>query len=313
MSTIATFQSGLPFHVPLYLASSLNLWGWWHLWSVTSWGNPARVTVSTSIVQLEVETVQAAPSLWKVVAPCLTVKPHPDWSLVAEPSVYTMRSCGLLVSWLWSLISGSVLPAGHCRQCFPKFSGRSFSQRRRDQIGYLSHCLVCLSSISWHTCSIKSSDPPKTCPVPVCIPLCFSRLRGVDCGYFRWNWSMLWLASFCVWFTLVLAWTSWSQRVCPWWFRHDRTGWLGVKRKEKRKKVIYLGSSQYDPHCPFLHSVQLQQICLCHCYEAQCIVNDSEPLSATLWYSRKRWRCSIPFAAIAFRPDRSLLHFSAVG
>ena len=25
---------------------------------------------------------------------CLTVKPHPDWSLVTEPSVYTMRSCG---------------------------------------------------------------------------------------------------------------------------------------------------------------------------------------------------------------------------
>ena len=23
-----------------------------------------------------------------VVTPCLTVKPHPDWSLVTEPSVY---------------------------------------------------------------------------------------------------------------------------------------------------------------------------------------------------------------------------------
>ena len=23
-----------------------------------------------------------------VIAPCLTVKPHPDWSLVTEPSVY---------------------------------------------------------------------------------------------------------------------------------------------------------------------------------------------------------------------------------
>ena len=35
---------------------------------------------------------------WMVVAPSLTVKPHPDWSLVTEPSVYTMRSCDLLFS-----------------------------------------------------------------------------------------------------------------------------------------------------------------------------------------------------------------------
>ena len=31
-----------------------------------------------------------------VVSPCLTVKPHPVWSLVTEPSVYTKRACGFL-------------------------------------------------------------------------------------------------------------------------------------------------------------------------------------------------------------------------
>ena len=31
MSTIDTFQSGLP--IPLFVASSSNLWGWWHVWS----------------------------------------------------------------------------------------------------------------------------------------------------------------------------------------------------------------------------------------------------------------------------------------
>ena len=31
MSTIATFQSGLP--IPLFVASSSHLWGWWHVWS----------------------------------------------------------------------------------------------------------------------------------------------------------------------------------------------------------------------------------------------------------------------------------------
>ena len=28
--------------------------------------------------------------------PCLTVKPHPDWSWVTGPTVYTFCSCGLL-------------------------------------------------------------------------------------------------------------------------------------------------------------------------------------------------------------------------
>ena len=51
----------------------------------------------------------------------------------------------------------SVLPAAHSRQCFPRFSGRSVSQRRRNRFGYLSHSLVCLSSIRWRTCSIESS------------------------------------------------------------------------------------------------------------------------------------------------------------
>ena len=43
---------------------------------------------------------------------------HPDWSLVSEPSVRTMRAYGLLLFWKRSLISGSVLPAGHSWQRF---------------------------------------------------------------------------------------------------------------------------------------------------------------------------------------------------
>ena len=106
--------------------------------------------------------------LWMVVAACLTVKPQPDWSLVTEPPVYTMRSCGLLFS---SMRSSTVLPAGHSRQCFPRFSGMSVSQRRRNRFGYLSHCLVCLSSVSWHTCRTESSawsiqDLPRPCLHP---------------------------------------------------------------------------------------------------------------------------------------------------
>ena len=46
-----------------------------------------------------------------------------DWAI----SVHYLRSCGFLFSWMRSLISDSVLPAGHSRQCFPKFFGRSVS------------------------------------------------------------------------------------------------------------------------------------------------------------------------------------------
>ena len=55
------------------------------------------MTVSTSIVKMEVETVaDALLSSWMVAAPCLTVKPHHDWSLVTEPSVYAMTLSRLL-------------------------------------------------------------------------------------------------------------------------------------------------------------------------------------------------------------------------
>ena len=45
------------------------------------------VTTSISIVNLECEM----PTGCTILAHCLTVKPHPDWSLVAEPSLSTMR------------------------------------------------------------------------------------------------------------------------------------------------------------------------------------------------------------------------------
>ena len=70
--------------------------------------------------------------------------------------------------------------------------------------------------------------PSKTCHVPVCIPLCLSQPRGVGWWEFWWHWSMLWPAPFSVWFELVggLAWTTWSQWVCPWYFRV----WLALPR-----------------------------------------------------------------------------------
>ena len=41
--------------------------------------------------------------------------------MVTEPSVYTVRSCDLLFSGMRSLISASVLPAGHLDSAVPRF------------------------------------------------------------------------------------------------------------------------------------------------------------------------------------------------
>ena len=69
------------------------------------------MTVSTSI-------------LWMVVEPWLTVEPYPDWSLVTAISVHYEI---LRIAVFLTFISDSILPAGHSRQCFHKFSDRSVS------------------------------------------------------------------------------------------------------------------------------------------------------------------------------------------
>ena len=56
------------------------------------------MTASTAIVKLEVKAVAAVMSSWILVAPYLTVKRHPDQSLVTVPSVYTMRFSGFWFS-----------------------------------------------------------------------------------------------------------------------------------------------------------------------------------------------------------------------
>ena len=81
-----------------------------------------------------------------VVTTCLTAKPHPDWSLVTEPSAYTSGSCSRLFSWLRSWISDSILPAGHSQQRFTRSSGSSVSQRPQSRLKYLSRSLVRMSS-----------------------------------------------------------------------------------------------------------------------------------------------------------------------
>ena len=79
----------------------------------------------------------------------LIVKPHPDYSLVTELSLYTMESCSLLFSWIRSLISEFILHAGCSQQCLPKFlAGVS---HRDAELSYLS--------TPWHAWALSADIP----------------------------------------------------------------------------------------------------------------------------------------------------------
>ena len=57
------------------------------------------MTASTAIVKLEVETDRIGRTVFVDGSrTLLDSEAPPGWSLVTEPSMYTMRSCGLLFS-----------------------------------------------------------------------------------------------------------------------------------------------------------------------------------------------------------------------
>ena len=130
-------------------------------------------------------------------------------------------SCGLLFSWMRSLISDLFCLLAILDSAFPRiFVGVS---RWDPRIGLGTFPTPWFAwALSADILAVLSLllDPSRTYPVPVCIHLCLSLLGGVGCGDFRRHWSMFWPAALSVWFTLMggLAWTSWSQWVCPWWF-----------------------------------------------------------------------------------------------
>lgn len=82
-----------PLHLSTVLASSLNLWGWRHLWCDSSLeAVHRRACVSFHF--------HSQPGGWNCIGCmiimdngriCLTVETHPAWSLGTEPSAYTLR------------------------------------------------------------------------------------------------------------------------------------------------------------------------------------------------------------------------------
>ena len=92
--------------------------------TVTSWGKPAEGVGERLHLYRQAGGWDRLHCLhgWWPHWPCLTVKRHPEWSSVTDPSVYTMRSCSWLFSreWkTWSLTPFCLLAIldGH----FPSF------------------------------------------------------------------------------------------------------------------------------------------------------------------------------------------------
>ena len=119
-----------------------------------------------------------------VVAPCLTVKPHPDWSLVIEPSVYIYYEIlrfaiflnekldlWLFPFWPFSTVLSHLFFGQECLIETPESVWVPSPPLGLLELG-AAGILVVLSHLL---------DPSNTFLVPASIPLCLSRLYGVGC------------------------------------------------------------------------------------------------------------------------------------
>ena len=181
----------------------------------------------------------AALSSWMAVAPCLTVKPHPDWSLVTELSVCTMsmRLCSFLFSWMRSLKSYSVLPAGPLDSAFTSFLAGVSHSHRDTRIGlgtfstpWFAWALQLAYLRYWVLCLTHSR-----------LDLSQSASLYVFHSLVEWIRGILNNTEVCF---NVLHFLPHFHR---WEVQHEPHGLNGC----------VLGGSQYDSHCLVLHSFQL--------------------------------------------------------
>ena len=175
-----------------------------------------------------------------VVAPYLTVKPHIDWALVTEPSVHTMRSCGLLLSWMeaWSLTPFCLLAISD--SAFPNFlAGASRLTWRPESVRVPFPLLGLLELCQLHTCSIESSAwPIQDLPRPSLHP-------SVS---FTASWSGLWRFSTApkyLWpapFSVCISGRSSMNLVVS--VVQDIHYWH-KKKKRKKKTVFFIASDRH--------------------------------------------------------------------
>ena len=124
MLTFDTFQSELPkFQFSVLVASSLTLWGWWHMWSdcrllrqSSTW-----VIAPTSTVKLDCTGCIIFMHGSGTLPDTVTVKPHPYWSLWLnhQCAPRDLAVCCFLEWEAWSLIPFCLLAI--LNSAFPSF------------------------------------------------------------------------------------------------------------------------------------------------------------------------------------------------
>ena len=124
-----------------------------------------------------------------------------------------MKYCGLLFSWMTSLICfacwpfSTALPQVFWQECLIETPGSVWVP-------------LPLLRFTWALSAGILAWPVQD--LPVCIPFCLSVHAFMELVVLISYSTKVccWPAPLSVWFALAwgLAWTSWSQWLCPWWF-----------------------------------------------------------------------------------------------
>ena len=134
-----------------------------------------------------------------VVAPCLTVKPHPDWCTLWDP-VVTVFLNEKLDLWLW--VHFASWPLSACSALILRFSGRI-------------ECLIVVPKMVWvpfpslisFTCQLATQDLPRP---SLHLFVSFTDFLMFFFLIFNSTEVMLWPVPPYVWFARVSVWfTSW--------------------------------------------------------------------------------------------------------
>ena len=267
-------QSCFPLYFSSVVASSLNMLGWWHVWSdCYLLNNPWEGLCDCFHLhyQAVVETVLAALSLcmvhlaWQWSPPLAGLC---DWAisvqykivhtiLVWVPFLFLGLLCACThtyaVCCLMRSMNSDSLNHFACwsflRQweCLPEFSGRNVSYRCQNQfLGFLELCQLAYL-LSWID---SSAWPIQDLPAQVCIRLCLSCLYGVGCGDFLQHWRMLWPVSLSVCLVCISGRSSMNCKV-SWGVSLVVPSITGIASFCTLSSFSRFVCDKSTPHCPF--------------------------------------------------------------